>query len=112
MTVKTEKKGYKHGETALEGYLAYDDGIQGKRPGVLVVHCFRGLRSLVNLALKQKEFTHILYDMRYVFGNLSPFTAHEKNLLEAFQNKYLKLIKTEDRRYYLYQLIESPSQTH
>ena len=47
MTVKTEKKGCKHGETALEGYLAYDDGIQGKRPGVLVVHCFRGLRSFV-----------------------------------------------------------------
>ncbi len=57
-------------------------------------------------ALKQKGVTHILYDVRYVSGNLSTFTALEKNLFEAFQNKYLKLIKTENRRYYLYRLIE------
>jgi dienelactone hydrolase len=31
----------------LKGYLAYDDAIKGKRPGVLVVHCFRGLRDFV-----------------------------------------------------------------
>ena len=25
---------YKEGDTVLEGYLAYDDAIKGKRPGV------------------------------------------------------------------------------
>lgn len=34
---------YKHGDTVLEGYLAYDEAIQGKRPGVLVVHAWMGL---------------------------------------------------------------------
>src|ERR1700733_112951 len=34
---------YKDGDTVLEGYLAYDDAIKGKRPGVLVVHAWRGL---------------------------------------------------------------------
>ena len=34
---------YKQGDTVLEGYLAYDDAIQGKRPGVLVVHAWMGL---------------------------------------------------------------------
>lgn len=29
---------YKHGDVELQGFLAYDDSIQGKRPGVLVVH--------------------------------------------------------------------------
>ena len=29
----TERVEYRHGETVLEGYLAYDDAIQGKRPG-------------------------------------------------------------------------------
>lgn len=34
----TEAVEYKHGDTVLEGYLAYDASIKGKRPGVLVVH--------------------------------------------------------------------------
>ncbi len=29
---------YKQGDTVLKGYLAYDDAIDGKRPGILVVH--------------------------------------------------------------------------
>jgi dienelactone hydrolase len=36
--VRGERIQYKHGETVLEGYIAWDDAIQGKRPGVLVVH--------------------------------------------------------------------------
>ena len=57
-------------------------------------------------ALKQKGFTHILYDVRYVTGSLSNFTTNEMNLFEVFQHKYLKLMKTENRRYYLYRMIE------
>ena len=29
---------YRAGDTVMKGYLAYDDSIQGKRPGILVVH--------------------------------------------------------------------------
>ena len=29
---------YNHNGTVLEGYLAYDDAVKGKQPGVLVVH--------------------------------------------------------------------------
>jgi dienelactone hydrolase len=29
---------YKQGDTEMKGYIAYDDSIQGKRPGILVVH--------------------------------------------------------------------------
>jgi dienelactone hydrolase len=36
--LKTEVIDYKHGDTALEGYLAYDDAFAGKRPGILVCH--------------------------------------------------------------------------
>ena len=36
--VKGEEVQYKAGETILKGYLAYDDALKGKRPGVLVVH--------------------------------------------------------------------------
>jgi len=34
---------YRQGDTLLEGYLAYDDSIKGKRPGVLVIHEWTGL---------------------------------------------------------------------
>jgi len=33
-----EEVSYRAGDTLLKGYLAYDDAVQGKRPGILVVH--------------------------------------------------------------------------
>lgn len=41
--VKTETIEYKQGSQALEGYLAYDDAVSGKRPGVLIAHEWMGL---------------------------------------------------------------------
>lgn len=36
--VRGEPVTYTDGTTTMKGYLAYDDGIPGKRPGILVVH--------------------------------------------------------------------------
>ena len=41
--VQTKVVEYKEGETTLDGYLAWDDAVQGRRPGVLVVHEWTGL---------------------------------------------------------------------
>jgi dienelactone hydrolase len=41
--IKTQTLDYKQGDTALEGYLAYDEKLTGKRPGVLIVHHREGL---------------------------------------------------------------------
>ena len=41
--IHTETVEYKQGDATLEGVLVYDDAIQGKRPGVLVVHQWLGL---------------------------------------------------------------------
>ncbi|MCU0292788.1 MAG: dienelactone hydrolase family protein [Thermoanaerobaculaceae bacterium] len=43
--VRTQTLTYKQGDTVLEGYLAWDDSIMGKRPGVLVVHQWMGLSA-------------------------------------------------------------------
>ena len=41
--LKTETIAYRIGDKEFNGYLAYDDAIAGKRPGVLVVHEWWGL---------------------------------------------------------------------
>ncbi len=41
--IVTQTVEYKQGDTTLEGYLAFDDALSGKRPGVLVVHQWLGL---------------------------------------------------------------------
>ncbi len=41
--IQTKVIEYRQGDTVLEGVLTYDDSISGKRPGVLVVHQWKGL---------------------------------------------------------------------
>ena len=36
--MKTQWIDYKQGNTPLSGYLVYDDAVQGRRPGVLMIH--------------------------------------------------------------------------
>jgi dienelactone hydrolase len=40
--VKSQAIEYRHGETVLEGYLAWDPAIKGRRPGVILVHEWKG----------------------------------------------------------------------
>jgi dienelactone hydrolase len=49
----TEPIEYKHGDVVLEGYLAYDDSTQDKRPGVLVVHEWTGHNPYVRKRAEQ-----------------------------------------------------------
>ncbi len=51
--IRTEVIEYKQGDTVLEGYLAYDDGIQGRRPGVLVVHEWTGIGPYIRSRTEQ-----------------------------------------------------------
>jgi len=41
--IVTQVVEYKQGDTTLEGFLAYDNAIASKRPGVLIVHQWLGL---------------------------------------------------------------------
>ena len=58
--IRTQTIEYQQGDTILEGYLAYDDEIEGKRPGVLVVHAWKGLGNY------EKERAKQLAELGYV----------------------------------------------
>jgi dienelactone hydrolase len=51
--VQTRTIPYQHGDTELEGYLAWDDRFEGKRAGVLVVHEWWGLNEYARSRVRQ-----------------------------------------------------------
>jgi dienelactone hydrolase len=58
--VKTKIVEYKQGDTVLEGYLAWDDSKNVKRPGVLVVHEWTGINDHI------RQRTEMLAKLGYV----------------------------------------------
>ena len=58
--VQSESVSYQDGETKLTGYVFWDDSIEGKRPGVLVVHAWWGLNDYA------KRRATMLAEMGYV----------------------------------------------
>lgn len=51
--VQTKTVPYEHDGVKLEGFLAWDDSVQGKRPGVLVVHEWWGLDDYARRRARQ-----------------------------------------------------------
>ena len=51
--IHTEAVEYKQGSTVLEGYLAYDDSMKSKRPGVLIIHQWRGIQPYEKMRAEQ-----------------------------------------------------------
>ncbi|WP_078118018.1 dienelactone hydrolase family protein [Thiosocius teredinicola] len=58
--VQTKAVEYKDGETTLTGHLYWDDAIEGKRPGVLVIHEWWGLNDYA------KKRAHMLAELGFV----------------------------------------------
>lgn len=51
---------YQQGDATLEGWLAYDDAASGKRPGVLIIHQWKGLSD------NEKKRAEMLAGLGYV----------------------------------------------
>jgi dienelactone hydrolase len=50
---KIEPVEYKQGDTVLDGYIAYDAGAKGVRPGVVIVHDWMGVSDYVKMRAEQ-----------------------------------------------------------
>ena len=48
MTIKTKFIDYQDGDVELQGYLAWDDAAEEKRPGVIVSHAWAGRSDFEN----------------------------------------------------------------
>ncbi len=74
---------YRHGETRLEGHLAYDAEDPGKRPGVLIVHDWSGLGDETRrraAMLAEEGYVAFALDM---YGKDRPTTVDEKRARTA-----------------------------
>jgi dienelactone hydrolase len=58
--IVTKSVEYKQGDTTLEGYVAYDNSVAKARPGVLIVHQWKGLGEY------EKMRARMLAEMGYV----------------------------------------------
>jgi dienelactone hydrolase len=96
--IKTQYVDYMHGSTALKGYLAYDDAMTGKRPGVLLAHYRGGLQG------ETLEDAKMIAGMGYVvfaediFGkDIVPKTVPEMTALTNIYNGDRGLMRTRAR---------------
>lgn len=64
--LRTEPVEYRANGTVLKGYLAWDDAVKGRRPGVLVVHEWWGLNEYARMRarmLAELGYTALAVDM-------------------------------------------------
>lgn len=83
--VKGEEVTYKSGDVTMKGYIAYDDAIKGKRPGILVVHEWWGHNNYARMRarmLAEMGYTALAVDM-YGSGK----TADHPDNAKQFMNE-------------------------
>ena len=101
--VKIEPVEYKSGGVTMNGWIAYDDAQQGKRPGVLVVHEWWGLNQYVQNRAKmlaEMGYTAMAIDM-YGGGKQTThpaeaqkFTEEVMSNMDAARGRFIDGMKT------------------
>ncbi len=76
--LRTSTVEYRHADAVLEGYLAYDDALQGPRPGVLVVHEWKGLNDYAKRRVEQLAQLGYVAFAADMYGKGIRATDHEE----------------------------------
>jgi dienelactone hydrolase len=107
--MRTEETEYRHGNTVLRGFIAYDDRHAGKRPGVLIVHEWFGHNPYVRKRaeqLAQLGYVAFALDMygkgvlaRSVqeAGTMSGKFKNDRNLMRARARAGLDVLRKHER---------------
>lgn len=86
--VRTKEIGYKQGDTVLQGFVAWEEAVEGKRPGVLVVHEWWGHNKHArHQARRLAEAGYVGFALD-LFGK-GKVTTHPKNA-QAFMSEAKK----------------------
>src|SRR4051812_22672935 len=94
--IKTQAVEYKDGDVVLEGYLAYDDvKTFAKRPGVVIVHDWKGLRDDAKMRAEMMAKLGYIAFAADIYGKgVRPETNEEAaKLATSFKNDRAKLRK-------------------
>ncbi len=86
MTIQTRTIDYQDGDVDLQGYLAWDDAVEGKRPGVMISHAWAGRSDFENT--KAEELAKLGYVGfaldNYGRGILGTNTEENSALIQPF----------------------------
>jgi dienelactone hydrolase len=86
--IQKQEINYQIGEDEFTGYLAYDDAISSKRPGILVVHEWWGLNAYARTRadmLAELGYTAFALDM-YGTGKVADHPDDAKKFMQAVVN--------------------------
>jgi len=93
--VRTQEITYKVGHNEFTGYLAYDNAISGKRPGILVVHEWWGHNDYARKRAKmlaELGYTAFALDM-YGSGKLAAHPNDAKQFMQAVMSNLSEVQK-------------------
>ena len=92
--IHTEEIDYKHGDVVLQGYLAYDDALTGKRPGVLIVHEWMGHNPYVRKRAEQlAELGYVAFALDMYGKGVQAKDAQEAGQMAAVYKNNRKLMR-------------------
>lgn len=92
--VRTQVVEYQQGDTVLQGFLAYDDEIEGKRPGVMVVHAWKGLGDYEKQRAKQlAELGYVAFAADIYGKGIRPKTNEEAREQASIYRSNRKLMR-------------------
>jgi dienelactone hydrolase len=86
MTIQTRTIDYQDGDVDLQGYLAWDDAVDGKRPGVMIAHAWAGRSDFENgkaEALAKLGYVGVALD-NFGRGILGTNTEENSALIQPF----------------------------
>lgn len=92
--VQVETVEYKQGDAVLEGFLAYDDAVQGKRPGMIVVHDWMGISDFtVERAKRLAELGYVAFTADIYGKGVRPSSTEEASAQATKYKKDIDLMR-------------------